>query len=268
MSTIRTKLLAAAVLLACGIGSGMSGIWKANAQQLQKVDPSAQKAKEPDRPVLPHEYVDVFDKNATSRIYDPRAPQPYPPKWEYHFDRKPVGYAPTTEKLKSALLVNESNGWEFVGMLNTSGENPGDPILPTLVYRRPIQLYKTVFDSAVARLTYLDQSNRQEAANRSSYDAAQEKIRALEAELTALKAKAQKAQIEARYLQKDLPLGMSETQDILNRVAQKIGVKNLVVVINPADGGSLILEGDRESVDWARTCIQSLSGKKKEQVDR
>ena len=85
-------------------------------------------------------------------------------------------------------------------------------------------------------------------------------IAELEAQIARLKGETVKAPMTVVILQKNLPLGVNEMQDILNRVAPKIGIQSLRVVANDSAGGSLHLTGDAASIEWAKRLIQTLSG--------
>ena len=86
------------------------------------------------------------------------------------------------------------------------------------------------------------------------------KIADLEAQIARLKGETAKAPTAVVILQKDLPLDVNEMQDILSRVAPKVGIKNLRVTRSVNDGVSLQIVGDAESVEWAKRLIQTLSG--------
>jgi RNA polymerase sigma factor (sigma-70 family) len=269
MNVTRVKVLAAAVLVACGLASGVGSQWVATAQDpfnplavvLGDQDPTEERKKKfLDR--LDSVYKTAKDKDA--------APAPKS-KWEYQFLTRPVGYAPSIEKFQSTIKsVENDGGWEYVGLVNTK-EGPDRETLPTLVFRRPVRVeataeqkvervYGSVSDLAQAR-QFLDYKTRYGDAVR-TVDDREKRIAMLESELAALKSQAAVQKYESRLTlaQKDLPLGVSELQDVLGRVASKIGVKNLSVNVTADNGGTLHLAGPKESIEWAKRLIQTLSG--------
>ena len=270
MNIYRVKLLAAAVILACGLGTGVGTVMVANAQQPVKADPALIKGR--------------ADHVALSGVFDVKLP-----KWEYRFDRKPLPYTPTIERFKQTLQTAENDGWEFVGQVNTTGETPDQPVLPTLVFRKMAthgqEILAHHFDKAtctschavspngltttVERLDLnLAKTNPAPQDFRASFTSALEKldqknanISDLEAQIAALKSGKEVDRVNVLIPLKDLPLGVAELKDILNRVALKIGVKDLQVGTNPTYSGYLNLVGPKDSVEWAKRLIESLSGK-------
>ena len=182
-----------------------------------------------------------------------------------------MGYAPSIEKFQSTIkAVENDGGWEYVGLVNTK-EGPDRETLPTLVFRRPLRVeataeqkvervYSSVEDLAKAR-QFMDYKTRFGDVVR-TVDERDKRIAMLESELASLKSQAtvQKNESSLTLTQKDLPLGVSELQDVLGRVASKIGVKNLNVNVTADNGGTLYLAGPKDSVEWARRLIETLSG--------
>jgi RNA polymerase sigma factor (sigma-70 family) len=275
MNFHRIKLLAAAIMLTGGLGIGLGTTWLANAQ-----DPAKPKTPEVDG---------KLNINSLTAIVDVPASTDSKPvkKWEYYYNPKHDGRANGIKpsEFEQLLADMEPYGWEFVGEVNMRVATPagGDPsgtggvTLPIYVFRRPVKTDQELLDmlkedrEGKANPTknqikqVIQPSNSplnqmaQKMLDQQIADAEALRIRNLEVELAQLKSKRAK-QVDVVYKQANLPLDASEIQDILQRIAPKIGIKNLRVVANQSDGGSLTLVGDAESIEWAKRLIQTLSG--------
>ncbi|MFO0938506.1 MAG: sigma-70 family RNA polymerase sigma factor [Gemmataceae bacterium] len=276
MNLHRVKLLAAGVILACSLGSGAGTIMMANAQGPARTQ--SETVITDDGRVVPKNQ--QRERSATTLTDDGRVLEQRnrerererdrdrdrevsmnaSSKWEYRFDRKPVGYAPTVERFQQTLKTAEKDGWEFVGQLNTAGESPDQPVLPTLVFRRPnpaVDKSKERKEDPFRKVSDRDALLLDRYEQMADRDA---RIAQLEVELATLRSTLPR-KMSIQYLQKDLPLGASELKDILERVVQKVGLKPLQFELKQDEGGSIRISGDESSVNWAKRLVDSLSGK-------
>ncbi|OWK40612.1 RNA polymerase sigma factor [Fimbriiglobus ruber] len=135
MSINRVKLLAAAVMLACGLGTGVGTMWVANAQPPTKSDEAAAAA--------------AKYKQAVELYYRAAEKVAQPAKWEYRY--KPLTGRGTTQSVFEKLVQeNETDGFAFFAVINmewsdqggklepsADGKSPGTT-LPTLAFRRAL----------------------------------------------------------------------------------------------------------------------------------
>ncbi|MFO0851085.1 MAG: RNA polymerase sigma factor [Gemmataceae bacterium] len=271
MGVNRLKLLAAGLLVAGGLGAGAGG-WLA-AAGAQQPKPAAAKPADPAKPTNQPEGLADLDLVLVNEANSS-------PKWEYHYRPQLVGPKSGVKpsELQALLEQMEKDGWAFVGEVTMrvgstlGGEPKGDAgvTLPTLVFRRPAKQTAMLKAENLSRyLLTLDDANQ----NTSRFvlgdlpaqvvqqaDPTADRIKALEAELAALKAKQAAGKAEAVFTQSVLPLGVHELQDIMARMAKKrFGDDRLQFVVNPLAGGTLHLSGDQASVDWASGVLKGLA---------
>lgn len=271
MSFHRIKLLAAAIMLTGGLGMGLGTTWLANAQDQAKPKSNPTETE--------------FNKAATRLLsfHDADVAAKDPKKWDYHYIPAP-GHSVTPDGFEKQIEQMEKDGWTYLGQVAMQVVlNPKIgkvETAPTHVFRRPVkvladivrmaipdqpnaasgqlltQLYGDVTKSSLAPMDY-----------KGSYSSALElldkknaKIAELEAQIARLKGESANEIKSISIQQKDLPLGVSELQDVLSRVGSKIGIKNLQIKVTADDGGTIQLVGPKDSVEWAKRLIQTLSG--------
>jgi hypothetical protein len=263
MSLTRAKLLAAGLIVACGLGTGLGTHWAARAD-----DPKPGHQTKPDKP--PATANDLFrqiqidnasaaDAAALLALTLEQAGKPpsaATARWEYDFVQVS---AMSKSRFVKFLGDREASGWEFNGQVTLAGEDA-----PVWLFRRPA---RAAFRSAVADLALvIDEVNLQNLiSNTTIHDSKAKRIKELEAELARLKGTAGNiipdVKQEKVFKPDELPLGASEMADILRRLAVKrYGYERLECAVQ-TPGYLLTIRGDKESVDWATGIIQALMKK-------
>jgi RNA polymerase sigma factor (sigma-70 family) len=123
---------------------------------------------------------------------------------------------------------------------------PQTPDANQTTFNHVQQDFKASFQSA---LTVIDQQ--------------QKKIAVLEAALQARNVPLAKPVISHRFSSKELSIDASEMKLILDRIAPKIGFADFRTGVIESDGGesNLDISGTPESIEWAKSLIQTLAGK-------
>jgi RNA polymerase sigma factor (sigma-70 family) len=262
MSLTRAKLLAAGLIVACGLGTGLGTHWAARAD-----DPKPGQQTKPDKPPTVDDLfrrVLIDDASAADAAAllaltleqagkPPSAPATA--KWEYDFVQVS---AMSKSRFVKFLADREASGWEFNGQVTLAGEDA-----PVWLFRRPRQ--ETVEDMTArdALHDWVAAANRLHDTGKADVSVA--RIKELEAELARLKGtagnKTPDPKQEKVFKPDELPLGASEMADILRRLAVKrYGYERLECTVH-TPGSLLGLRGDKESVDWATGIIQALMKK-------
>jgi RNA polymerase sigma factor (sigma-70 family) len=275
MTLYRTKLFAAAVLLAGGLTAGVGSGWLATAaaQQADKPGVTTPPAAGERADNQPRDLLLILEqelsRQAAEQLALTREKKPAT-KWEYDFV---LANEMGTTKFVEFLRDREARGWEFNGEATLQHEGKA---APHWVFRRPAAQPVTI-SGGVLNLTgpgateprvadadlilpevRLDPPAQPNAeANR--VKELEDQIKKLQAELARLRAPA--AVVQKAFRPEELPLGASELADILRRLAlKKYGYERLKFVVDtPAN--LLSVAGDQEAVDWAVGIVQKLSGK-------
>src|SRR5262249_37462723 len=84
-------------------------------------------------------------------------------------------------------------------------------------------------------------------------------IARLQERLAALKSKPAPSQLRATFAKDDLPLNPADLAALLNKLAEKKFKSGQFSIAASANG--IVVEGDKEVIDWAATMIKRLSEK-------
>jgi RNA polymerase sigma factor (sigma-70 family) len=225
MGLTKTKLLAAGLIVACGLGTTVGTNWIARAD-----DPKPKPAVKSDQPGKINDLGDLLSKIRDDQ--DPKVDQflfdmvnqpsktelfvAAPSKWEYEF----IGVVEADiAAFRKFLGEREARGWEFNGHVTvTSNGKPS----AAWMFRRPAKVKQTDTVVQNAKTAQREQDRMLAMAQR---DAKEDRIRQLEAELARLKGQTtgplSGIKIEKTFTLDDLPLGTSEMWDILHRLSVK-----------------------------------------------
>jgi RNA polymerase sigma factor (sigma-70 family) len=263
MSLTRAKLLAAGLIVACGLGTGLGTHWAARAD-----DPKPGHQTKPDKPpatvddlsrLIQIDNASAADAAALLALTLEQAGKPpgaaATAKWEYDFVQVS---AMSKSRFVKFLGDREASGWEFNGQVTLAGEDA-----PVWLFRRPRQA--TAVDATVREAVHDWVFDAIRLHDTGKTDANAARIKELEAELARLKGtagnKTPDVKQEKVFKPDELPLGASEMADILRRLAVKrYGYERLECTVH-TPGSLLVLRGDKESVEWATGIIQALMKK-------
>jgi RNA polymerase sigma factor (sigma-70 family) len=298
MSLKSFKVLAAAVLLTCGLGLGLGGglVGTADAQatpqpdklkeaekqlqeklealrqaELEKAQRDADTAKLLDEAkraeevrrqrerAIERDRVATYEALMAEAIRDRNeAASAKTTKWEYDF----VAVSEMTmTKFVEFLQDRESRGWEYNGL--TKYRHDGK-LADIWVFRRPAK--------GTATNSLLHEYSRKVSPNAGATETLRagppmtpDDAKTLEAEIARLQeklAELKKAKGPAQRMvfpAKDLPLEAHELAEVLFKLAAK-NLKNAKGSFTHT-GGNLIVEGDKELIDWVAAMIKKLNEK-------
>ena len=277
MSLKPVKLLAAAVVLTCGLGLSVGTGWVTSAEAQAPgggggggpgqttADPEAEVKRlqtELDRArAVAEQYARVANKLKVRSELDLAAEKLAFPaafstaKWEYDL----VDIAATFDKAKfgAFLQEREAKGWEFLGS-TTLGKSGG---VFQWLFRRPLKAATAgrtsmltipgsplvaAEASPVIRYGFMLAPNVEDAA------AIQAEIDRLTAKLAGLKAKS----VRNEFLASALSLKPAEVAALLTKMADKKFGKGKCTVT--ASDKGVVVEGDKDAVEWATAEVKSL----------
>jgi hypothetical protein len=269
MNMTSFKVLAAAVLLVCGLGLSAGMGWVANAGAQSPVQPPPTKADPQDE--SKHALADLLQaQRAAEEAQRPQATEIgweiaslleagqkgkgessawKTTKWEYDF----VVVSDTTPaKFVEFLQDREKRGWEYNG--STPMPRDGKPSA-AWVFRRPIKGAELLYGySAPSPVTEYRITPPGKPADAKAIEA---DIARLQKQLATLKGKP--TQIRVSVPKEDLPLEAAELTEVLLNLAGK-KFKNSQFTFTPSAQG-VALEGDKEVIDWAVGMIKKLADK-------
>jgi RNA polymerase sigma factor (sigma-70 family) len=285
MGTVSFKVLAAAVVLTCGLGLGAGSHWVPtagaqvpadDAKRLQELERLRQAELDRARVLAERLAAEAKQAEAAARDRERELLAQYEallaaqkgkdaaaaktPRWEYDFV---VVSDMTQAKFVEFLRDRENRGWEYTGA--TPLLQQGKPA-PVWVFRRPAkgaavspQLLQEYF-RRVAPLVDIPPTTKGALPSVDETKAIEAEIARLQAKLAELKAKPTPATRDRVLLaKKDLPLEPAVLSDVLFKLASnkfKVGKD----AFTPTAAG-LTIEGDKEVVEWALAMIKKLAEK-------
>ena len=194
-------------------------------------------------------------------------------KWEYDF----VAIGPMEQSKFVALLNKQENaGWEFTGTAPMIQKGQSGtvgvfrrPVKSSNAYRSAIQEYYKALElprsgDALARAADEFKKLQLEKLAFDRAQASPDEAKAIEADIAKLKARL--AELKGKgnisrvtFGTKDLPMEPAELAELLLKLAGK-KFKNAHYTFTPG-GPGLIIEGDKEVIDWATAMIKKLGEK-------
>ena len=287
MALHRTKLLAAAVLVAGGLAAGAGSGWLATAD--------AQSPPKPAAPVLPaapakpaaeaerkarQAQADVDDlARKLSELMAQKAKVPALATNEFYYVPRGGDAAVTPTEFEAMVRDHEGKGWEFLGVVEMTwagpvkgGSKAQEPsALPTFVFRRPAARpapptksgLAPAVDKPAAREPKPGESGKtglkqlaQKAAASADEQALQAEVKRLTAELAALRGGPK----EVRLAKSSLSLSPHDMQRVLATLAaERFGTDGKKPLTLEASDTELTLRGSAEVVDWAADMARKLS---------
>ncbi|MDB5306417.1 MAG: sigE 51 [Gemmataceae bacterium] len=250
MSVKQVNLLAAGLLLACGLGLIGGAWWVATADaQSPGGDPPA-KGKTADDPK--HLIAEYERAKALALLEQAlaaaEAAGASTAKWDYDFVR--VSDMGTT-KFVQFLQDRETRGWEYNGQVTLRHE--GKPA-EQWVFRRPNA-------RAQSQLEKYERLTRSRPGPEADPKAIEAKIEELQALLAATKAAKTLASRDIG-VENEKPQDLAVLFDLLEKSsAKQFGPGKLKVTYDIRGKGSIHLEGRTDAVDWAASVIAKLYGK-------
>ena len=289
MSLKPVKLLAAAVILTCGLGLSVGTGWVTNAEAQTgsggaapakpKADPAAEvnrlqaeldkakaaaeldataKAEQEVHEFLQKEIATITYASETNAVAFKSA------KWEYDL----VDIAATFDKAKfgAFLQEREAKGWEFLGS-TTLGKSGG---VFQWLFRRPVKgsvsgtsfTPNSTWEYKVPRLAeyglYGQATKKFEPALPPKFEDAQT-IEAEIAKLTKRLAELKTNPGRVVFMKDALPVDPTDFAAILQKMAEKKFGKGKVGISSSENG--VAVYGDKDAIEWATTVVKSLGGK-------
>jgi len=278
MSLKPVKLLAAAVILTCGLGLSVGTGWVTNAEAQSgtpggvpvkpKVDAAAEVKRlqaELDRAKLDSEATaeELYYQDSTRLFAKPvqKDADIKTVKWEYDL----VDILATFDKANfvSFLQEREAKGWEFLGS-TTMGKSGG---VFQWLFRRPVKVAtatETVKAYELGEKSGYGYPVPEGLSGTSKVDdakAIEAEIAKLQAKLTAIKDNKGKAGLPRQVMIIDNSGGLLDDASLIKLLAEigekKFGKGSIGV---GETKGTLYVSGSKEVVEWASSVAQSLSG--------
>jgi RNA polymerase sigma factor (sigma-70 family) len=278
------KVLAAAVLLACGLGLSAGTGWVANAGAQSPVQPPPTKADPQDESkraiaelLQAQRAAEEAQRAAEAAAQRAQATDIAEEltrllgaeqngkgqssawkttKWEYDFV---VVSDMTPAKFVEFLQDRENRGWEYNG--STPMPHDGKPSA-AWVFRRPVK------GAEVRNTTLLENHGYVAPSAARGYSMAPSAkpadARAIEADIARLQKqlatiREKPTQYRVSFPKEDLPLEAAELTEVLRKLAGK-KFKNSQFTFTPSAQG-VALEGDKEVIEWAVVMIKKLADK-------
>jgi RNA polymerase sigma factor (sigma-70 family) len=261
MRTTTFKLLAAGILLASGLGLGLStgGLPTAGAEQ-PNTTPAGKTATDPNALQADlNRALEAADGRLLAQLSRVEGPTAHTKKWDYDF----VEVSDLSQtKFVAFLQDREDRGWEFIG--STPMPVNGHPS-NVWVFRRPRAGTTTPhgFDyggtGEGSKGTRSPYANNPDYGTRPGRPAATDRA-AIEAEIARLQK--QLASFERKQVElpkSELPLPPSEMVPLMTKLAQQRFPMRAMVF--RWDDKGLHIQGDAEAVDWAVGLIKKLAEK-------
>ena len=284
MSLKPVKLLAAAVVLTCGLGLSVGTGWVTNAEaqspgggssgasskpmpdandELKQLKANLEKAIAAEQAARQELRLHLKVTRALDKP-DLRIPDFRTTWWEYDL----VDMSTTFDKAKfvTELQVRESDGWEFLGS-TTLGKSGG---VSQWLFRRPVKgsvsgtsfTPNSTWEYKVPRLAeyglYGQATKKFEPALPPKFEDAQT-IEAEIAKLTKRLAELKTNPGRVVFMKDALPVDPTDFAAILQKMAEKKFGKGKVGISSSENG--VAVYGDKDAIEWATTVVKSLGGK-------
>ncbi len=266
MSMTSVKMLAATVLLTCGLGLSVGTGWLATADAQTAIPTKAAPTKKDaeaelkqvptDRKVWVWTQAAVRSKeaelNEASDLFQQVAEavsreewkKPFTfktAKWEYELAEMNATF--DAAQFATFLQARESQHWEFLGS-TTLGSSGG---VFQWLFRRP-----TDTQANLSRVRILDDEVRQ-LGTRLDSPVKVEDAKSIEAQIAKLQAQLKELQAKGRVV---FPLFTEDFREMLAKLAEKKFGKNRLWLTRTQEG--LVAEGDKDVVEWATNAVKTL----------
>ena len=272
MSMTSVKMLAATVLLTCGMGLSVGTGWlatadaqtaiptkaaptKANAEDVVKQrQAELEKARQIvlDFEAKPQSMIEFLLEETTlvAKLSNPITFKTA--KWEYQLAEMNATFDAVA--FATFLQARESEHWEFLGSTNL-GPNGG---VSEWLFRRPVNT-----QAGLSRVQLLDLQVRphQQLGVRLNMPMKLDDAKSIEAEITkSIEADIAKLQAKLKELRAkgrmEFPLLPGDNGEILSQLAEKKFGKNRLVLIQTQKG--IVVEGDKDVIEWAIVAVKTL----------
>ena len=270
MSAKSVKMLAASVVLVCGLGLGVGNGWVASADAQQPGTPASPRAAE-------HRAAAEAERAAAERAAAEARTEREPPRKTreavatFTTDRSEYEFVLASDmdmtKFANFLSDRDGRGWDYCGNMPLV-----DPKQSVLVFRRATKQPAAAApaksdrppDTAPAGLPPAAKPDPfgHQSMNGTYVPNAKPKAedaKAVEAEIARLTAKLKELQANPGrvvFFKDSLPLDPVEFHDLLSRLAVKKFGKTRCEISSSPNG--VAVEGDREVTDWATGVVKSL----------
>ena len=260
MSMTSVKMLAATVLLTCGMGLSIGTGWLATADAQTAIPTKAAPTKKDAEAELKQRYEDYGkarqvvlefqQREVRLEARDTKDITFKTAKWEYELAEMNATF--DAGQFATFLQARESQQWEFLGS-TTLGANGG---VFQWLFRRPVNTTQ----EGLSRVQLLDLHQRNLSVNGllqlGENVTASVKVvdaKSIEAEIAKLQAQLKELQSKGRVV---FPLLPEDFREMLAKLAEKKFGKNRLVLTQTPQG--LVAEGDKDVVEWATLAVKTL----------
>ncbi len=251
MSMTSVKMLAATVLLTCGMGLSIGTGWLATADAQTAIPTKAAPTKKDAEADAKQRQTEldqarqvVLDFNQREILLEARIAKDITfktAKWEYELAEMNATF--DAAQFAAFLQARESQHWEFLGS-TTLGSSGG---VFQWLFRRP-----AITQANLSRVQILGDEVRQ-LGIRLDFPLRVEDTKSIEAQIAKLQAQLKELQSKGRVV---FPLLPDDFRDMLAKLAEKKFGKNRLWLTRTQEG--LVAEGDKDVVEWATVAVKTL----------